>query len=326
MAYINSHSMDTARTAALKDVKIRGLGIGIVARKYGVHRTTIWRWIKKWDELNKHIQKINYGRPTRNDTPERKFRPGSYRWRIPIYPCAPKHHPRRISPVLEQTILAYRKSTGKRHDAFIHAAMTRDGINVNLSAIKRVISRHGLQQVKKLKHRTNCPRPYVEYPGDLVAIDTIHYFNLATGRKLYVYTVIDIKTRLTYALCSSKISQGMAVKAINEAEKLFGFKLRVIQADNGPEFGKWFDDRVKSGGRIVRHTRPHRPNDNAHIERFNRTIQDECIGKYWNLRDTVELLNKRIAKYIDLYNNHRLHSSIEYKTPREYYLECCIGR
>lgn len=263
MAYINSHSMDTARTAALKDVKIRGLGIGIVARKYGVHRTTIWRWIKKWDELNKHIQKINYGRPTRNDTPERKFRPESYRWRIPIYPCAPKHHPRRISPVLEQTILAYRKSTGKRHDAFIHAAMTRDGINVNLSAIKRVISRHGLQQVKKLKHRTNCPRPYVEYPGDLVAIDTIHYFNLATGRKLYVYTVIDIKTRLTYALCSSKISQGIAVRAINEAEKLFGFKFRVIQADNGPEFGKWFSDRVKSGGRIVRHTRPHRPNDNA---------------------------------------------------------------
>lgn len=86
-----------------------------------------------------------------------------------------------------------------------------------------------------------------------------------------------------------------------------------------------FEDRVKSGGRIVRHTRPHRPNDNAHIERFNRTIQDECLGRYWNLKDTVETLNGKLAMYIDLYNNHRLHSSIEYKTPREYYLECCIG-
>ena len=150
MAYINSHSMDTARTAALKDVKIRGLGINVVARKYGVHRTTIWRWVKKWNELNKHVQKINYGRPTRNSTPERKFRPESYRWRIPIYPCTPKHHPRRIDSTLEQTILAYRKATGRRHDAFIHATMVRDGIDVSLSAIKRVISRHGLQRVKKL--------------------------------------------------------------------------------------------------------------------------------------------------------------------------------
>lgn len=47
MAYINSHSMDTARTAALKDVKVRGFGINMVARKYGAHRTTIWRWVKK---------------------------------------------------------------------------------------------------------------------------------------------------------------------------------------------------------------------------------------------------------------------------------------
>ena len=84
----------------------------------------------------------------------------------------------------------------------------------------------------------------------------------------------------------------------------------------GQSFGKWFEDRVKSGGRIVRHTRPHRPNDNAHIERFNRTIQDECLGRYWNLKDTVETLNRKIARYIDLYNNHRLHSSIEYKTPK----------
>lgn len=285
----------------------------------------IWRWINKWNELNKHVQKINYGRPNRNGTAERKFQPDHYRWRILIYSCEPKHHPRRIDPVLERTILAYRKSTGNRHDAFIHAAMVRDGIEVNLSAIKRTISRYGLQRVRRLKHRTNSPRPYVECPGDLVATDTIHYYNRITGRRLYIYTVIDIKTRMTYALCSSKLSQGKAAEAITEAEKLFGFKFKTIQADNGPEFGSWFEDRVRSGGRIVRHTRPHRPNDNAHIERFNRTIQDECIGRYWKTRETVEHINKKIARYIDLYNNHRLHSSIEYKTPREYYLECCIG-
>lgn len=40
MAYINSHSMDMARTAALKDIKIKNLDVCVVARKYGVHRTT----------------------------------------------------------------------------------------------------------------------------------------------------------------------------------------------------------------------------------------------------------------------------------------------
>lgn len=31
----------------------------------------------------------------------------------------------------------------------------------------------------------------------------------------------------------------------------------------------------------IRHTRLGRPNDNAHIERFNRTIQEECTGSYF---------------------------------------------
>ncbi len=44
----------------------------------------------------------------------------------------------------------------------------------------------------------------------------------------------------------------------------------------------YFEDRLTSQGISIRHTRLGRPNDNAHIERFNRTFgKEECTGKYF---------------------------------------------
>ena len=54
-----------------------------------------------------------------------------------------------------------------------------------------------------------------------------------------------------------------------------------MQSDNGLEFSEHFAQRLKSNNIALRHTRLGRPNDNAHIERFNRTIQEECTGNYY---------------------------------------------
>jgi transposase InsO family protein len=70
----------------------------------------------------------------------------------------------------------------------------------------------------------------------------------------------------------------------------------MIQTDHGPEFGKWFVERVSKNHR---YTRIGKPNDNAHIERFNRTVQEECLDK---VERTVEKLNEALQKYIPYYN------------------------
>ena len=64
-----------------------------------------------------------------------------------------------------------------------------------------------------------------------------------------------------------------------------------------------------------RHTRVRRPNDNAHVERFNRTLREECLGNYIPTRETLEQTQQRAEQYLDFYNNGRLHLGIQFMTP-----------
>lgn len=101
-----------------------------------------------------------------------------------------------------------------------------------------------------------------------------------------------------------------------------GFKFKAVQADNGPEFGQYFAEKLETKGISIHHTRLHRPNDNAHIERFNRTIQEECTGSYTLDSDKLEALNQRIAVYLDFYNCKRIHLGLKYMTPVQMLQRC----
>ena len=61
-----------------------------------------------------------------------------------------------------------------------------------------------------------------------------------------------------------------------------------------------------------RYTRIGKPNDNAHIERFNRTVQEECLDK---ISTNVKAINCALKKCLKYYNNERLHFGINFLTP-----------
>jgi putative transposase len=148
-------------------------------------------------------------------------------------------------------------------------------------------------------------------------MDTIHYVNKLTGERRYVFTVIDLYSRVAFAKCFNRLLPGNAFTALKEAERYFGFKIVVVQTDNGPEFSGWFNHRANGQNIVHRHTRIHRPNDNAHIERFNRTLREECIGNHMRGDSILTGISRKINRYIDHYNNERLHLGIQCRTPRE---------
>jgi putative transposase len=57
------------------------------------------------------------------------------------------------------------------------------------------------------------------------------------------------------------------------------------------------------------------PDDNAFVERVNRTIKEEEI--WANHYDSWSEAHEAIEKYIAFYNNKRIHSALDYKTPKE---------
>lgn len=317
MSYCTGKHIEKSRGLAMKMLVIEKKPIGIIADRFGVNRSTIWRWYQKWQLQNSEKELVNHYRPSRK--PGEHFRWDNIRWSIPSFSAAPKH-PHTLPDNLIQLVLDVRDQLKRCAEIVWYHINQVLCIKISLSSVRRILKRHG--KMNKPKHHRNrrykgVPRPQILAPGDLVEIDTIHLFNPISKQKRYVYTVIDLYTRMAYARVYKELKPINSLNTILEAEQYFGFKFKVVQSDNGLEFSNYFSDRLEKRGIKIRHTRLGRPNDNAHIERFNRTIQEECTGNYYLESESLKNMDDKILSYIDFYNHHRIHLSISYRTPAE---------
>jgi transposase InsO family protein len=315
MAYSINPNLPKARAFAMELLIKEQLPLVVVARKCGVHRSTVWRWKCKWDELNKYVQLANANRPSR--LAGSQFRIAACTWHIPTTSSRPLTNPGALSQWIAIRILELRAQLKRCAEVIWHYLVYRDGVKVSLSSVRRILRRHHcFDGARKKRVRPDNPRrPKPIAPGELVQTDTIHHVDHNSGRRLYFYTVIDLYTRLAYAKMATKLRPGLAAEAVLEAQKMFGFNFSMVQSDNGPEYGHYFEQQIQSHNIQTRHSRLHRPNDNAHIERFNRTIQTECIGYYWRKSVPLSRQKTNLNKYLDYYNQERVHLGIQMRTP-----------
>lgn len=285
MAYTSNPKLPRLRMQAVLMVR-RGASTREVARYFGYNQSTIVRWIAK--------------------------APFDGRENIPTLRSKPKAHPRALAPEIVAAIVEERLKH-KRCAEVIQATLATRGMVVSLSSVKRTLKRQELVAPRKWKrYRPPVARPPADVPGSLVQTDTIHFLDWTTHEKFYLYTVIDLHTRMAYAAVHDHISQRWSYQTLLEARELFGFDFQCVQADNGPEFAAWLKDMLKSKGTLLRHSRVRQSNDNAHVERFNRTIQQELLGtKPLRRNVTQSLLNE----WLHYYNHDRLHLGIELQTP-----------
>jgi transposase InsO family protein len=192
----------------------------------------------------------------------------------------------------------------------IHHALKEEGVHLGLSSVYRILKSQYLikRRSRWKRYHPKTPRPLPLSPGDLVQIDTIHLMN-QWKEKIYIYTIIDVYSRTAYARCYQRASTHASLDFLRRVEKLWPFSITCIQSDHGPEFGAHF---TRMAGMRHRHSRVRTPNDNAHVERFNRTVQEEC------LRGTplhVVKINKALHIYLNYYNTKRHHFSLKFRTP-----------
>ena len=317
MSYCKGKNIEKSRGKAMKMLVMEKKPVSIVADRFGVHRSTIWRWYQRWILQNNDKVLVNHYRPSRE--PGKHFRWANVRWDIPSIPAIPKH-PRCLPEDLVQLVLDIRDQLKRCAEIVWHHINTILCIRISLSSVRRILKRNN-RTLKPKYHRNRqykgIPRPKVLMLGDLVETDTIHLYNPVSKQKRYIYTVIDVYTRMAYARVYKELKPVNSLNIILEAQQYFGFRFKMVQSDNGLEFGKYFSDRLETKGIKVRHTRLGRPNDNAHIERFNRTIQEECTGNYYLENESLKSLDNKILSYIDHYNYNRIHLSLSYRTPSQ---------
>lgn len=160
------------------------------------------------------------------------------KWNIPTLSSAPKTHPNALK---EDVVMAIMRIRRQKYECaeIIHFKLAKEGIIVSLSSIKRTIKRQELWR-RKRKYRWNEKRPLPVAPGELVQTDTVHYVNPLNHSKMYIYTVIDLYTRMAYAKISPYLTEKGAAETIFEAQQFMGFEFKMVQSDNGAEFQRRF--------------------------------------------------------------------------------------
>lgn len=314
MSYSSNPLLPKARADAVRLVVEDHLPTVIAARKSGIHRVTLWRWHKQWLKLNQNVQFENNNRPNRKAGS--KFRLAACTWRIPTKSSRP-HSCKHATAISVVERIQYYRVRYKRCAVVVHAYCSREGTKVSLSTVRRILWRLGLTATKRYrkKYRTPVPRPAADAPGSLVQTDTVHLTSsFRKQKRAYLYTAIDVYSRWAYAEYQPRISQELSVQFLARAEAYAGFHFACVQADNGPEFGRHFEDCLRVRSTAVRHSRVRRPNDNAFIERFNRTIQEECVG---SANPFSEELYSKVLHWLAYYNDERLHLGIQCATPLE---------
>jgi transposase InsO family protein len=284
MPYTTNRYMPSIRRRAA-DLVYKGWSARKVGRYLGYHHTTVMDWVR----IAKKIGNIP----------------------IPTKSSRPKSHPKKLSVEIESKIIEIRKRYG-RYGKAIHKELENLGMKVSLATVNRTLDRYGyLKKKSKWKRfHPHIQRPTVAKRGDLIQVDTIHRM-VDKKKRIYIFALIDLYSRNAYAKAYQNMSGAITLEFVNEAERELGFNFNMIQSDRGPEFGRWFVTQIK---KKHRYTRIAKPNDNAHIERFNRTVQEECLDK---IPTEVKIINCELKKYLRYYNQERLHAGINFLTPSQ---------
>lgn len=288
MAYTKNPNLPKVRMEAVRLVKYRKWTIRKVARYVGVAASTVSRWCNS---------------------------PWGTGWMlIPTRSSKPKRSPRALSAETVEAIIKER--VGRRRCAeHVHHALKKKGVEVSLSSVKRTLDRCHLRKSRSPWKRPHdfTERPEASFCGALLELDTIHII-APDGSRIYVYTIIDLFSRWAYAEVVPKIGTEQSVAFMKRAIKASSFRFQMVQTDHGSEFQKLFRFRLAKLGVAHRHSRVRQKDDQAHIERFNRTIQDECFDR---IEHSISSFKRALPEYLRWYNGERSHMGINYQTPLE---------
>jgi transposase InsO family protein len=288
MPYTTNPNLPRVRMQAVEMIR-NGWSVREAARHFGYAHNTVLNWLKIHPE---------YGWHGRLEIPTRSSRPN--------------HHPRELRQEIVTRILELRSEKNQCAE-IIHWRLAQEEISVSISSVKRTLRRLGISKYSKWKKwHQYPPRPIPERPGLLVEIDSVH--EGVPNDRLSAYALIDVNSRWAYAEPSLRVNTWNTIKFVKRARIEAPFAFQTIQTDHGSEFSKQLTKVIEHIGINHRHSRVRTPTDNGHIERFIRTLQDECLHK---IPKDYQIWKKEIFEFLNYYNTQRPHMGLNFKTPMQ---------
>jgi len=285
-----------------------------VAAEAGIARQTLAKWHARWREGGFAGLQDRSSRPLRS----------------------PRQTDRQVEDLVE-----YLRRNLKLGPVMLAAKLADFGITAHASTVHRVLVRRGVSRLADLdvtgQDMRRQPKNRYEHPlaGDLVHLDVkkvgripdgggwwAHGRGSAEHKKSkrgprigysYLHTAIDDHSRLAY---TEALNDEKAVTAAGfwlRAKAFFAAHgidtIRRVITDNGSCYrSRLFNNMLDEDGISHKYTRPYRPQTNGKVERFNRTLAQECL--YAQAWTTDQQRTEAIPGFLHRYNYHRPHTAL----------------
>lgn len=137
---------------------------------------------------------------------------------------------------------------------------------------------------------------------------------LADGRSFRTLNILDDFNREGLAIeVDFSLPAERVVRALNQIISWRGKPL-AIRVDNGPEYiSGTLQNWAERAGIALMYIQPGNPQQNAYIERYNRTVRTEWLGRYHF--DSIEDVQDHATRWLWTYNNERPNMGIGGITP-----------
>jgi len=315
-AYKQIHMITKKAKQRLKILQFwRNYGLRATADAFGAKRSTLYGWWKIYTDSGHKIESLNPGKQARINNHKRQVHPlilaEIKRLRIDVCPNMGKAKAKKNLDIYcrQNHLPIYSESKIGR--------IIKDK---KIYHHRQKVAHNGQIKLQRKEPKERKPNGFrTKAPGDLVEIDTVVKF--AWKIKRYIITAIDVHSRYSFAFCYERPLSINAKDFIKKLQTVFPYPIKAIQTDNGSEFHKYFRDYLKEQDIIQYWNYPGRPYRQGHIEKFNRTVQEEFID--WNevLLDDTNVFNQRLINWLIWYNTERYHWSLNLTSPVDYLIK-----
>lgn len=212
----------------------------------------------------------------------------------------------------------------------VHPYLKSIGYECSRRRINRLMKEHGIKSIYHAYRHRRAPGensliadnilatlPCAENTGEQWAGD-MTYLKTREG-PVYMAAILDLFTRKVIGWGFSRRHDACLVKgALTMSIAQEGVQDGCIfHSDQGAEYcSTVYQDAIECAGLQSSMSRAGTPTDNAYVESFFKTLKNELVH-HWRFNSMVECV-ARIIDYVEFYNEDRLHSSLNYLSPKEY--------
>lgn len=282
------------RHAAVLEVVRDGVAVTEVARRYGVTRQTVHRWLRRY---------ANQGLSGLADLSSK-----------------PLSCPHQMDPLIEARIVELRRANQFWGPLTIGHQLGREGVDPvpGRSSIYRCLIRHGLidPQARKRK-RSDYVRWERSNPMELWQMDIVGGVMLGDGSKASIVSGLDDYSRFVIsAYVVERATARPVCDALTVAMRAHGVPAEIL-TDNGKVFtnrfgpgtGEVLFDRIcRENG--IKHicTKPRSPTTTGKVERWHKTLRREFLnGKVF---ESITDAQAQLDAWVHRYNCERPHQGI----------------